>query len=133
MKRVYSFEDASAILPLIRAIAAEFVERRKARRTLHRERAELEDARTPEGLSQNLAELDARIYEHDQALRSCREEFEALGMTVLRNHPLTVHIPGQSRSGPVTFCWEEGEDALGHGHEVGHENEQRRQLRLKAS
>jgi hypothetical protein len=79
-----------------------------------------------------LANLDARIYEHDEALFRCRKELETLGMTVLRMSPLTVHIPGYSRSGPVVFCWEEGEATVCFGHPVGEEEEQRRPLRLRA-
>lgn len=132
MKRAYTLPEANQILRLLRAIAVEFVERRASRKQLGRERDQLEHAHTPEGLSQELAELDARIYEHDEALFACRKEIEGLGMTVLRTNPLTVHIPGQSRSGPVVFCWEEGEGDVCFGHPVGEEMDQRRPLRLKA-
>ena len=47
-------------------------------------------------------DLDARIFEQDEALLLARRELEALGLTVLRINPLTVHFPGDSRSGPVT-------------------------------
>jgi hypothetical protein len=132
MKRLYTLPEANRVLQLVRAIAAELVDRRVARRALNREREGLERARTPEGLTQVLADLDARIYEHDEALFRCRKELEGLGMTVLRMSPLTVHIPGHSRSGPVVFCWEEGETAVCFGHPVGEEQEQRRPLRLRA-
>jgi hypothetical protein len=132
MNRVYTLPEANRVLRLVRAIAAEFVERRTERRRLDRERYELEHAATPEGLSQELAALDARIWEHDEMLFSCRREIESLGMTVLQTNPLTIHIPGHSRSGPVTFCWEEGEDSVCFGHPVGEELDQRRPLRLKA-
>ena len=132
MKRVYTLPEANLALTLLRAIAAEFVERRALRRKLHREREQLERVRTPEGMTQELADLDARVYEQDEALFRCRREIESLGMTVLRTHPLTVHIPGTSRSGPVTFCWEEGETTVCYGHRVGEEEDVRRPLRLKA-
>jgi len=132
MKRVYTLPEANRALPLLRAITTEFVERRGLRRALQREREQLESARTPEGLTQGLAELDARILEQDEALSFCRRELESLGMTVLRTNPLTVHIPGHSRSGPVVFCWEEGEASVCFGHPVGEEEEMRRPLRLRA-
>jgi hypothetical protein len=133
MKRAYTLPEANSALRLLRSIAGEIVERRAARGLLRRERKELEAAGSPEGFSQALAELDARIYEHDEALFACRRELDNLGMTVLRMHPLTIHIPGQSRSGPVVFCWEEGEDTVCFGHPVGEEQQQRRPLRLRAS
>lgn len=132
MKRIYSLPEANQVLPLVRAIAREFAERRQLRRTLHREREQLEAARTPEGLRSELAELDARISDQDDGLATCRREIEDMGMSVLRTTPLTIHIPGQSRTGPVIFCWEEGEDTVCFGHPKGEELEARRPLKLKA-
>jgi len=131
MNRTYTLPEANQVLRLVRAIAKEFIERRGLRRSLHRQRQELEEARTPEGLRGELAELDIRIADQDEAMVNCRRELEDLGMTVLRTNPLTVHIPGQSRSGPVVFCWEEDEDSVCFGHPVGEEEEARRPLRLK--
>src|SRR5262245_40968587 len=132
MKRVYTLPEANQVLPLVRSITNELVERRAMRRAMQREREQLEAARTPEGLRGELAELDTRICEHDEALGNCRRELEDLGMTVLRTNPVTVHIPGQSRSGPVVFCWEEGEASVCYGHPLGEEQDRRRPLRLKA-
>lgn len=131
MKRDYTLPEANRVLRLVEAIAKEHVERRTMRRSLRREREQLAAARTPEGLGQELAELAQRILEQDEALAQCRRELEDLGMTVLRSDPLTVHIPGRSRSGPVVFCWEEGERSVCYGHPVGEEEDQRRPLRLK--
>ena len=109
MNRTYTLPEANEALKLVRAIAAEWFERRAARRTLDRQRRQLESASTPEGLRGELAELDARIWEQDEGIASCRDELEELGMTVFRVNPLTIHIPGDSRNGPVVFCWQEGE------------------------
>jgi len=130
MKRTYSLPEANQALRLVRVIAAELVERRAARRLLARQREQLEDAVTPEGLRSELAELDAQIWAHDEALKNCQLELEQLGLTVLRTNPLTVHFPGTSRSGDVVFCWEEGESSVCFGHAVGEELHQRRPLRV---
>lgn len=130
MKRLYTLPEANQALKLLRAIAAELLERRTARRSLGRQREQLEAAATPEGLRSELAELDARIWEHDEGIRRCREEIENLSMSVLRTNPLTVHIPGISKTGEVVFCWEEGEGAVCFGHPVGEELHQRRPLRI---
>lgn len=133
MKRIYSLPEANRVLPLVRAIARELIERRTQRRTLNRERELLERAQTPEGLRSELAELDIRISDHDNAMANCRREIEGMGMSVLRTNPLTIHIPGHSRTGQVVFCWEEGEETVCFGHRVGEEEEARMPLRLKAS
>ncbi|MBL8725078.1 MAG: DUF2203 family protein [Planctomycetes bacterium] len=132
MKRVYTLPEANAALKLVHSIAAELVERRGARRPLLRQRDQLEEAVTPEGLRSELAELDARIAEHDAGLARCRQELEELGMTILCDNPLTVHIPGQSKTGDVVFCWQEGEGQVCYGHAPGEERDQRRPLRVRA-
>ena len=132
MKRTYSLPEANQALKLVRSIAAELIERRQARRALGRKREQLEAAVTPEGLRGELAELDARIWEHDEGISRCKAELEDLGMTVLRTNPLNVHIPGTSKNSDVVFCWQEGEASLCYGHPVGEEREQRRPLRLKS-
>ena len=135
MKRTYNLKEANQLLKLVRSIADELVERRSDRRRLARERDRLEAANTPEGLRSELAELDARIWEHDEGMRQCKDELEDLGLTVLRANPLTVHIPGKSRlgrakAGEVVFCWQEGESAVCFGHPLGEELHQRRPLRV---
>jgi hypothetical protein len=132
MKRTYTLQEANQVLRLVRAIALEAVERRTSRRARARQREQLEAAVTPEGLRGELAELDARIWEHDEALLRCRKELDDLGMTVLRTNPLTVHIPGRSRRGDVVFCWQEGEGSVDFGHPLGEEKHQRRPLRVRA-
>lgn len=132
MKRVYTLAEANGVLPLLEAIAAEVIERRVLRRQLLRRRSELEQARTPEGLRHELASLDARISDQDEGLQKARAELEDLSMTVLRTNPLTVHIPGKSRSGQVVFCWQEGEEHVCYGHPVGEEEDARRPLRIKS-
>ena len=135
----YSLKEANEVLKLVRVIAAEMLERRNERRRLARRREQLESAATPEGLRSELAELDARIWEHDEALHGCKHELEDLGLTILRTNPLTVHIPGRSlpsnrvsgsTSQEVVFCWQEGEDAVCFGHPCGEEEHQRRPLRV---
>lgn len=140
MKRTYDIDEANQALRLVRVIAQEMLERRSDRRRLARERETLEAAQTPEGLRSELAELDARIWEHDEALRRCKDELEDLGMTVLRTNPLTIHMPGRSRlgrgrngkstAGEVVFCWQEGEPQVCFGHPIGEEEHQRRPLRV---
>ena len=138
----YTLKEANQVLKLVRVIANEMLERRIDRRRLARQRDQLEAAVTPEGLRSELSELDARIWEHDEALYNCKHELEDLGLTVLRTNPLTVHIPGRSKPGrgrknvaanqeqEVVFCWQDGENEVLFGHSLGEEEHQRRPLRV---
>lgn len=126
-----SLDQSSAILPLIKAVAGEMIERRAERRHLSRMRDQLEKATTPEGLTTALYDLDARIFEHDRGLARATEELEQMGLTLLRLKPLTIHFPGRTRTGQVVFCWQEGETSVCHGHAIGEEEEPRRPLKVR--
>jgi len=128
----FSLQEASSMLPLVKAIARELVERRALRWELLRTRRLLEESRSPEGLGQAMAELDSQIVGHNEAIDRAQAELEHLGLTILRTNPLTVHFPGQTKTGEVVFCWQEGEDSLCHGHPIGHEEDPRRPLKLRS-
>ncbi len=127
----YTLDQSTTILPLVKTIAQEFVERREQRRLLIRERELLSNAATPEGLNLSLTELDANIFSHSNGIARANEELEELGLQVLRQQPLTIHFPGRTRTGNVVFCWQEGEESLCHGHAVGEEEEPRRPLQVR--
>lgn len=127
----YSLDQSTAILPLVKAIAREFVDRRSRRRMLARIRDELERSVTPEGLDRSLTDLNAVIFEHTSAIARANTELEDLGLTVLRQQPLTIHFPGRTRTGNVVFCWQEDEDSLCHGHAIGEEEDPRRPLQVR--
>lgn len=133
MSRSYTLTDTNSLLPLVRAIAAEIVERRSERLELLRRRERLEAAYSPEGFSGALADLDARIYRLDEGIENACRELTDLGLTVLRTNPLTVHFPGTTRTGPIVFCWQEGEDRVTFGHPSGEEEDPRRPLKLRVS
>lgn len=132
MNTRYSLLEANAILPLIRVIGKEIVERQRVRRALLRQREAMEEARSPEGFTMALSDLDARIFEQENGFQHATRELEALGLSILRLSPLTIHFRGQTKRGKVIFCWEEGERAICHGHPAGDEEEPRRPLRLRA-
>ncbi len=133
METRYSLANTDRMLPLIGVIANEITERRDARRGLIRLKEDIELANTPEGLAACVAELDAQIFEHDRALRAAQTELEDMDLRILRLTPLTLHIPGQTRQGPIVFCWQEGEMHVCHGHPVGEEEDPRRPLKVRSS
>ena len=127
----FSLQEASSMLPLVQSIARELVERRAQRWELVRSRRLLEESPSPEGLVQALSDLDAQILAHTEAIDGAQAELEHLGLTILRLNPLTIHFPGQTKTGEVVFCWQEGEESVCFGHPVGHEEDPRRPLKLR--
>ena len=73
----------------------------------------------------------AIILDHDIGIERASHEVECLGLSLLRQNPLTIHFPGRTRTGSVVFCWQEGEDSVCHGHAVGEEEEPRRPLKVR--
>ncbi|HLU40737.1 MAG TPA: DUF2203 family protein [Planctomycetota bacterium] len=127
----FTLNQANDLLPLVKAIAAELIERRTERLRALKLKEELEASRSPEGLSQAIADLELEIARHDEAILAGRKELEGLGLTVLRMHPLTVHFPGQATAQTLVFCWMEGDACIDHGHLVGEEDAPRRPLRVR--
>ena len=132
MNTRYSLIEANAILPFVKAVGNEIIERQRVRRALLRQRDALEEAASPEGFTMALSDLDARVFEQQEGCRRARQELDELGLSILRLSPLTIHFCGRTQRGKVIFCWEEGEAAICHGHPTGDEEEPRRPLRLRA-
>ncbi|MGC6486069.1 MAG: DUF2203 family protein [Planctomycetota bacterium] len=129
MQTRYTLDEANEALRLVRVIALELADRR----------AELLPLRVAAERAADRADYarDARLRELEEASERCRSELEQLGLTILREEPLTLHFPGASRveggddpQQPVVFCWQEGEDAVGFGHADGEEEHPRRPLRV---
>lgn len=133
MSAPYSLQEANRLLPLVRQIACEIGDRRDRRRALTQLRDELDTARTPESLGNAIADIDCELHELRDAISRAIGELEELGLHVLRLTPLTIHIPGRTRQGPLVFCWQVGERSVHHGHAVGEEDDPRRPLRVRAN
>ena len=130
MKR-FTLDQCTGMLPIVKAIAAEMVERRRESQRLIRIRSGLQSALTPEGVRMALAEIEAQVVENIRGINHAGQELKDLGLSVLRQTPLTVHFPGRTRGDDVVFCWNEHEEAVCHGHAVGEEEEPRRPLKVK--
>lgn len=126
----YTLAEAEKMLPLIEAIAAEITARHDERRRLHSARASLEAARSPEGLSTSLGDIQTEIFVQTEGIHAAMDELVHLDLSILRLNPVTVHIPGRSAGRPVVFCWQVGDTSIGHGHELGEENDPRRPLKV---
>ena len=130
METRYSLAEANRLLPLLRAISAEIEDRRRERRELTKALDDLNEAKTPEGLGDSVAEVETELFRNREATNQAMAEYEHLGLKILRATPLTIHIPGTTQRGPVVFCWQAGEDGIAHGHMLGEEEEPRRPLRV---
>lgn len=127
----FTLPQACKMLPLVKSIAAELIERRADRDQATKLKRHLEESCSPEGLEGAIHELANQIEGHDAALTKARLELEALGLTVLRMSPLTIHFPGRAELKSVVFCWMEGDESIEHGHLIGEEKQPRRPLQIR--
>jgi len=127
----FTLNEALEILPLVKAIAAEIIERRNDRLRALKVKEELEAATSPEGLGMAISELEMEIVGHDEGMAHGRDELERLGLTVLRMLPLTIHFRGRATPQSVVFCWMEGDTGIDHGHLAGEEYGTRRPLLVR--
>ena len=78
----FTLNQANDLLPLVKVIAAELIERRTERQRALKVKEELEGSHSPEGLHQAIGDLDLDIGHHDGALAEGRKELEHLGLTL---------------------------------------------------
>lgn len=104
--------QCNAMLPLVRAISEELIERRTRFRQLRSTKRTLERSYSPEGLEVALGDLEELILEHeDGILRAC-EELSGHGLVVHRLSPLVVHFPANGRGAEPAFCWRENDPVV---------------------
>ena len=113
----FTVQECNELLPLVRTIAAELIERREIYGILVRKQRELERAHTPEGLSAALANLDASIWEQEAGIMRAGREIASYGLTIQTLNPIVVHFPGVDRD--VVHCWREDEPRITHQHRRG--------------
>jgi len=107
---------AKALLPLIRAIAAEVKDRRIELSRLHGLRNDLihhSGKVSPEGFTVALEDLEQAARMEQRGLDRALRELERLQLEVRSIQPLVIHIPGRTSTGDVVFCWEEGKRQFG--------------------
>lgn len=117
----FTIQECNDLLPLVRAIAAELIERREIYGILVRKQRKLEHSDTPEGLTSALASLDASVWDQENGiLRACRE-IASHGLALQTLNPVVVHFPGVEKD--VVHCWREDEPRITHQHGRGDEAE----------
>lgn len=97
MRKEYDRERAAQLVPLLRSITHEILERTAAIERL--ELALVQGAPSPAGD----AGLDAELVGQRRELRLAKQELSRLGCAIDQDHPLRVLIPGAS--GQAGFAW----------------------------
>ena len=113
MKRLYTVEQANQALPYVRVVvkdAREHYRRIKDQGKRHNA--------VPRRRAEERAELRREIQEQAALLRACQEELHVIGVKLEDYELGQVDFPAELDDRPILLCWEDGEEAVAHWHEV---------------
>ncbi len=129
--RLFSLAEANRALPLVRAVTTDAVAAyRSAKEAIGA--LEVLRARQRAGWAQEgeVGEHERRIARRLARLKAFLVELTSLGVRLRDYERGVVDFPADLADGrgPVVFCWELGEDEVGHWHVAGEGDEERRLL-----
>lgn len=120
-ERVFTVEEANALLEEIRPLAQELVDRRRALAEARsaRRRIAAQVAGNGGGIDPRAAaELDERVAEELKGLARCVNAIHGLGAVVKDPDEGLVDFPALRGDEPVYLCWRLGEDRIEFWHGV---------------
>jgi hypothetical protein len=121
-KRLFTVEEANAMLPLVRAIATdlatlsrEVIERRERLTALHNSRR---PNKVQDAYSEELTQIEDELNKDSERLHEYVEELRALGVEPKNGPEGLIDFPSQMDGRVVYLCWKLGEPEILHWHEL---------------
>ncbi len=120
-KRLFTLEQANAILPLVRAITTDLAN--LSREVIERrERLSLLSARRPASsrdlYSEELAQIEEELEKDGQQLQGYVQELRDLGVEPKNGPKGLIDFPSRMDGRTVYLCWKLGEPEVLHWHEL---------------
>lgn len=111
-QRTYDRTHASQLVPMLRSIMTEILERTGAIETLEaRLETRLQD-RANAGRDRDVTQLRAQIAEHRRQLRLATRELARFGCAIDQDHPARVLIPGETGELLQGYRWSPLDETL---------------------
>jgi hypothetical protein len=121
-KKLFTVEEANAMLPLVRAIAKdlstlsrEVIERRERLAMLHQSRR---PNKSQDAYSEELAQIEQELTKDSERLHDYVEELRALGVEPKNGPEGLIDFPCDMDGRIVYLCWKLGEPEVLHWHEL---------------
>lgn len=121
-KKLFTVEEANAMLPLVRAIAAdlanlsrEVIERRERLAMLHNNRR---PSKSHDAYSEELVQIEEELTKDTERLHDYVEELRSLGVEPKNGPEGLIDFPCQIDGRIVYLCWKLGEPEILHWHEL---------------
>jgi hypothetical protein len=119
--RLFTVDEANALLPSIKDLLAEFnTLRRKLLRTAQ-ELESLEQQRDRSNiltLARSLRMMRERLGADREAARAALQKITAQGVQIKRIEPALIDFPSWRDGRIVLLCWQDGEPDVGHWHDL---------------
>ena len=116
MKKAYDRTTARQLVPLLKSITREVVERLHEVRIFQGRLALLEqgksDGRQSDAMSAEYLDLRAALSNHRREIRLAMKELERLGCVVDEHNPLLIFIPGTDGNIDHGFQWDPADPRL---------------------
>ena len=110
MKKEYDREKAGQLVPLLRSITREILERTKAIEALE---ATFDAVQMPMRSRRGAARdfrTQAEVANHRRELRRAKQELSRLGCALDSDHPLRILIPGEDGEMQGGYAWSVSDD-----------------------
>jgi hypothetical protein len=119
--RLFTVDEANALLPSIKDLLAEFNTLRRQLLRTAQELETLEQQRDRSNIltrARNLRLLRERLGADREATRAALEKITTLGVQVKGLEPALIDFPSRRGGRIVLLCWQEGEPGVGHWHDI---------------
>jgi hypothetical protein len=119
--RLFTVDEANALLPAIKDLLAEF---NRLRRQLLRTAQELESLEQQRDrsniltLARSLRMMRERLGADREAARAALQKITAQGVQIKRIEPALIDFPSWRDGRIVLLCWQDGEPDVGHWHDL---------------
>ncbi|MHC4930795.1 MAG: DUF2203 family protein [Planctomycetota bacterium] len=113
MRHVYTVESANRTLPYVRGIVSEIRERYRRLKEEGRRHNEVAHSESDER-----SHIRQDIQDQAGRLRACQEELQQIGVKLEDYELGLVDFPAELDGRPIVLCWQDGEDAIRHWHDV---------------
>ncbi|RUM59691.1 MAG: DUF2203 domain-containing protein [Persephonella sp.] len=114
-KKYFTLKEAKAILPQVKLLVDEIVEKREM---FYDKIEKYEDEENDRNDELELMYLKTEIVSLNQEINELIEIIESFGAYVKGLDPLLIDFPSLHNGKPIFLCWEEGEETIEYWHGI---------------
>ena len=114
-RKVFTLKEAKAVLPQIKLLVDEIVEKRE---NFYEKIEKYEDEERDRNDELELMYLKTEIVSLNQEINELIEIIESFGAYVKSLDPMLIDFPSVHKGKPIFLCWEEGEETIEYWHGV---------------